>query len=211
MNPELELYLEAHSDTEPAVLQELSRDTQSRLLNGRMVSGHLQGRVLVMLCRMIQPMKVLELGTFTGYSALCFAEGTPDKAEIHTIEINDELEDNIRHWLSRSEFGHKVHLHIGDANQVIPNLNEAFDLAFIDSDKRDYIECYETVLPKIRPGGFILVDNTLWYGKVVTGFAPNDAQSLAISEFNDYLANDLRVEKVMLPLRDGLTLIYKKH
>jgi len=210
MNPELEQYLLAHTDPEPILLQELSRDTYSRLLNGRMVSGHLQGRLLVMLCRMIQPKKVLELGTFTGYSAICFAEGTAEDAEIHTIEINDELEEQARHWFSRSEFGHKIKLHIGNALQIIPTMAETFDLAFIDSDKRDYKECYETVLPKVRSGGFILVDNTLWGGKILAEIAPDDAQSFAIIEFNDYLASDSRVEKVLLPLRDGLTLIYKK-
>jgi predicted O-methyltransferase YrrM len=210
MNAELEHYLLTHSDPEPALLQELNRDTHVRLLNGRMVSGHLQGRLLVMLCRMIRPKKVLELGTFTGYSALCFAEGTEADAEIHTIEINDELEDTIRQWLGRSEFGYKVTLHVGDALNVIPTLEGSFDLAFIDSDKRDYKACYEAVLSKTRAGGFILADNTLWGEKILSEITPNDAQSLAIIDFNDYLANDSRVEKVLLPLRDGLTLIHKK-
>lgn len=210
MNADLEQYLLDHIDPEPALLQELSRDTHARLLNGRMVSGHLQGRLLVMLCRMIQPKKVLELGTFTGYSALCFAEGTAEDALIHTFEINDELEDQARLWFSRSEYGSKIRLHIGDALQLLPIMKETFDLAFIDSDKRDYKACYETVLPKVRPGGFILVDNTLWGGKILGEIAPSDAHSLAIIDFNEYLANDTRVEKVLLPLRDGLTLIYKK-
>jgi len=210
MNANLEHYLLDHTDPEPALLQELSRDTHARLLNGRMVSGHLRGRLLVMLCRMIQPKKVLELGTFTGYSALCFAEGTTEDAVIHTIEINDELEEQANHWFSHSEYGHKIRLHIGDALELLPNMAEIFDLAFIDSDKRDYKACYEAVLPKVRAGGFILVDNTLWGGKILAEIAPSDAQSLAIIEFNDYLANDSRVEKVLLPLRDGLTLIHKK-
>ncbi|HET9570243.1 MAG TPA: O-methyltransferase [Bacteroidales bacterium] len=210
MNAELEQYLLDHTDPEPALLQELSRDTHVRFLNSRMVSGHLQGRLLVMLCQMIQPQKVLELGTFTGYSALCFAEGTSEDAEIHTFEINDELEDQARYWFNRSALGHKIRLHIGDALKLIPLMDETFDLAFIDADKRDYKACYETVLPKIRPGGFILADNTLWGGKILSEIEPNDAQSLAIIEFNDYLANDSRVEKVLLPLRDGLTIIHKK-
>jgi predicted O-methyltransferase YrrM len=206
----LERYVLEHSDAEPALLKELYRDTHARLLNGRMVSGHLQGRLLVMLCRMIRPKRVLELGTFTGYSALCLAEGSEEDAEIHTIEINDELEDGIRHWFGRSEYGHKIRLHIGDALALLPTMEQVFDLAFIDSDKRDYKACYEAVLTKVRPGGFILVDNTLWNGKILEEIAPSDAQSLAIVEFNDYLANDTRVEKVLLPLRDGLTLIHKK-
>jgi len=210
MNADLEQYVLDHTDLEPALLQELGRDTQARILNGRMVCGHLQGRLLVMLCRMIQPKMVLELGTFTGYSALCFAEGTSEDAQIHTIEINDELEELARYWFSRSEFGHKIRLHLGDALQIVPSMEETFDLAFIDSDKRDYKACFETVLPKVRAGGFILADNTLWGGKILAEIDPNDAQTLAIIEFNDYLASDSRVEKVLLPLRDGLTLIHKK-
>jgi caffeoyl-CoA O-methyltransferase len=210
MKTELDHYLLTHTDSEPELLQELSRDTHSKLLNGRMVSGHLQGRLLVLLCRMIQPKRVLELGTFTGYSALCFAEGTPEDAVIHTIEINDELEERILNWLRKSEFGHKVILHIGNALELVPKMEGLFDLAFIDSDKRDYLSCYEAVFPKIREGGFILADNTLWGEKLLGEIAPNDAQSLAISKFNDYLAKDSRVEKVILPLRDGLTLIHKK-
>lgn len=175
-----------------------------------MVSGHVQGRFLVMLCRMLKPMRILELGTFTGYSALCFAEGSPEGAEIHTIEHNDELEGRIKSWFDKSEFGSKIKLHIGNALNVVPTFNELFDLAFIDLDKRDYKVCYETVLPKIKEGGFILIDNTLWGGKILGEITPNDSQSLAISEFNDYLAKDIRIDKVMLPLRDGLTLIYKK-
>jgi caffeoyl-CoA O-methyltransferase len=210
MDAELEHYLHTHTDSEPDLLQELSRDTWTHLLNGRMVSGHVQGRLLVMLCRMIRPHRILELGTFTGYSALCLAEGSPEDAEIHTVEINDELESRIRSWFARSEFGHKIHLHIGDALELAPTFENPFDLVFIDLEKRDYLACYEAVLPKVREGGFILADNTLWGGKILDEIAPNDAQSLAISNFNDYLAKDSRVEKVLLPLRDGLTLIQKK-
>lgn len=210
MDAELEHYLQTHTDLEPTLLQALSRDTQANVLNGRMVSGHLQGRLLVMLCRMIRPKKILELGTFTGYSALCFAEGSPDDAEIHTIEHNDELEGRIREWFNKSAYKEKLHVHIGNALQVVPMLEGQFDLAYIDLDKRQYQACFEVVITKVRQGGFILVDNTLWDGKVLKGIESNDAQSIAISEFNDYLAADNRVEKVILPLRDGLTLIYKK-
>lgn len=210
MDDLLEQYLSDHSDKEPPLLHQLSRDTKLRLLNGRMVSGHLQGRFLVMLCRMIRPKKVLELGTFTGYSALCLAEGTGSDAEIHTIEHNDELEDTIRHWFSLSEFGHRIQLHIGDAFDVIPTLEGPFDLVFMDLDKRDYHACFEAVRPLVSSGGFILVDNTLWGGKILEPIAGNDAQSLAISNFNEYIANDSELEKIMLPIRDGLTLIRKK-
>ena len=210
MNELLENYILSHIDSEPELLRQLERDSHVKLLNARMVSGHLQGRLLVMLCRMIRPKRVLELGTFTGYSALCFAEGTDEDAEIHTIEHNDELEDIARGWFSRSEFGHKISLHIGDALELIPGLEGMFDLVFIDADKRQYMEYFEAVLPKMPSGGFLLADNTLWSGKVLGKIAGNDAQSLAVSKFNDYLAKDSRVEKIILPVRDGLTIIYKK-
>jgi caffeoyl-CoA O-methyltransferase len=210
MNLELEQYLLSHTDPEPELLRELDRESHVKLLNGRMVSGHLQGRLLVMFCRMIRPRRVLELGTFTGYSALCFAEGTSPETEIHTIESNDELEDRARNWFLRSGYSSKITLHIGDALELIPKMEGMFDLVFIDADKRDYLNYYETVLPIVSPGGFILADNTLWNGKLLGEIASNDPQSLAISKFNDYLAEDSRVEKVLLPIRDGLTLIHKK-
>jgi caffeoyl-CoA O-methyltransferase len=210
MDPQLEQYLLTHTDPEPELLRALSRDSHVKLLNGRMVSGHLQGRLLVMLCRMIRPRRVLEIGTFTGYSALCFAEGTEANAEIHTIESNDELEDRARSWFAQSEFGSKITLHIGDALKILPTLQGTFDLVFIDADKREYLAYYEALLPLVKPDGFLLADNTLWDGKVLSDIAPNDTQSLAISEFNDYLAKDSRIEKMILPIRDGLTLIHKK-
>lgn len=210
MNELLEQYILSHIDSEPEILRQLDRDSHVKLLNARMVSGHLQGRTLVMFCHMIHPKRILEIGTFTGYSALCFAEGTEPDAEIHTIERNDELEDPARSWFERSGYGQKIALHIGDALDLIPRMEGLFDLVFIDADKREYIEYYEAVLPKVPSGGFILADNTLWNGKLLEEIAQNDAQSFAISKFNDYIANDSRVEKVILPLRDGLTIIYKK-
>jgi len=210
MNDLLERYILSHIDPEPELLKQLDRDSHVKLLNARMVSGHLQGRLLVMLCRMIRPQRVLELGTFTGYSALCFAEGTDEKAEIHTIEQNDELEDMAKSWFNQSEYGHKITFYIGNALELIPKMDGLFDLVFMDADKREYLEYYEAILPKVPSGGFILADNTLWNGKVLRDIAANDSQSIAISNFNDYLANDSRVEKVLLPLRDGLTIIHKK-
>lgn len=210
MDELLEKYLLSHMDPEPALLRELDRDSHVRLLNARMVSGHYQGRLIVMLCRMLRPKRILELGTFTGYSALCFAEGTDEDAEIHTIEHNDELEDAARSWFSRSGNGHKIKLHIGDALKMVPQMEGFFDLVFIDADKREYLEYYEAALPKVRQGGFIFADNTLWNGKVLGEMARNDAQGIAVSKFNDYLAKDSRVEKIILPVRDGLTIIYKK-
>jgi len=206
----LERYLADHSDKEPELLRQLNRETNAKLLNGRMVSGHYQGRLLVMLCRMLHPKKVLELGTFTGYSAICLAEGTDEEAEIHTVEHNDELEDIIKEWFEKSGYAGKIRLHIGDATEWINKLEGPFDLVFLDVDKRDYKTCFDAVLPKVIQGGIILVDNTLWYGKILGPVPSNDAQSLAIIDFNDYIATDSRLEKVILPIRDGLTIIRKK-
>ena len=206
----IEDYITSHSDTEPEYLAKVNRATHVKLINPRMCSGHLQGRVLAMFCHMIQPKCVLELGTFTGYSALCMAEALPDDAVLHTIECDDELEDFILQNFAESEHGHKIKLHIGEALNVIESLDETFDLAFIDADKREYLAYYEAVLPKLKAGGFILADNTLWDGKVLKPVDANDKQTIEIMRFNDFVATDKRVEKVMLPLRDGLTVIRKK-
>lgn len=206
----LEEYITAHSDIEPEYLAKVNRATHVKLINPRMCSGHFQGRVLAMFCHMIQPERVLEIGTFTGYSALCMAEALPINGIIHTIERDDELEDFILQNFAGSEHGHKIKLHIGDALAEIEKLDETFDLVFIDADKREYLDYYEAVLPKLRNGGFILADNTLWDGKVMKPVIPNDKQTIEIMHFNDFVAADSRVEKVMLPLRDGLTVIRKK-
>ena len=163
-----------------------------------------------MFCQMIQPRRVLELGTYAGYSALCMAEALPQDGVVHTIECDDELEDFILHNFSTVEHGQKIKLHIGAALRVIEKLEEVFDLVFLDADKREYLAYYEAVLPKLRSGGFILADNTLWDGKVLEELTPNDKQTQEIMRFNDFVAADPRVEKVMLPLRDGLTVIRKK-
>lgn len=209
MTEKLEDYILSHIDKETPHLEKLNRETHLRLVNPRMMSGHLQGRILKMLCRMIQPKMILELGTFSGYSALCLAEGSDD-ATIHTIEHNDELEEMIQHFFSESDYKNRIKLHIGDALEIIQTLDEVFDLVFIDADKRQYLEYYEAVLPKVRKGGFIFADNTLWAGKVVQPLQQNDKQTEAILKFNDFIANDQRVEKVILPLRDGLTILMKK-
>ena len=205
----MEEYILNHLEPEPEYLKVLARKTFVRLVNGRMVSGHLQGRFLKMLCRMINPQNVLEIGAFTGYSALCLAEGLAENAHIDTIEIDDELEDFLRENFKNSPFEHKITLHIGDALKIVPNLKKVFDLAFIDGDKRQYIDYFELVLPKIRKGGFILADNTLWNGKVVQPLEHNDNQTRAILDFNNFISNDKRIEQVLLPLRDGLTIIRK--
>ncbi|MBO4871336.1 MAG: O-methyltransferase [Muribaculaceae bacterium] len=206
----LEEYILSHIDEEPENLHRLDRDTHLRLLYPRMCSGHHQGRLLKMLVRMIQPRLVLELGTYSAYSALCLAEGlADDTCHVHTIEIDDELDDFIREHLAQSPVGHRVTLHIGDAAQVVPTIEGDFDLVYIDANKRDYIAYYDLVMPRLRPGGFIIADNTLWDGKVADGAEHHDAQTQGILAFNDRVAADPRVEKVILPLRDGLTLIHK--
>jgi len=206
---DLEDYIEFHSDTEPEYLAKINRRTHLQLINPRMMSGHLQGRVLAMLCHMIQPKRVLELGTYSGYSALCIAEAMPEDGILHTIEHDDELENFILENISGSEHGRKIKLHIGDALEETAKLDEIFDLVFIDADKRQYTAYYEAVLPKLRQGGFIFADNTLWDGKLLEEIQPNDKQTIELLRFNDFVAKDTRVEKVILPLRDGLTIIRK--
>lgn len=208
---ELEAYMLDHIDREPELLKQIHRVSNVRLLHGFMVCGHLQGRLLKMLVQMIRPKRVIEIGTYTGYSALSMAEGMEEDAQLHTIEINDELEAMIRRHLSRSPHGKKIRLYIGDAATIVPCFEDAsFDMAFMDGDKRNYWADYEVLLPKIRPGGFILADDTLWHGKLWEEVAGNDRMTKGIIEFNEQLKSDSRVEKVMVPVRDGLTLIRKK-
>lgn len=206
----IEEYISEHSDSEPEYLAQINRLTHQTLINPRMMSGHLQGRVLSMFCKMIQPIRILELGTYVGYSALCMAESLPENGVLHTVECDDELEDIILENFAKSEYGSKIKLHIGDALQVINELDETFDLVFIDADKRDYTAYYEAVIPKLKQGGFIIADNTLWDGKVIRPVEHNDKHTIEIMHFNDYITKDERVEEVMLPLRDGLTIIRKK-
>lgn len=209
MTHELEEYILAHIDAEPELLHRLNRDTHRDCLYPDMCSGHLQGRMLKMIVRMIRPQRVLELGTFTGYSALALAEGLEGDATLHTVEINDEMEDFIRAHFDQAPQGRHITLHIGDAMQLIEPLSAEFgpwDLVFIDANKRIYPEYYRAVKPHVRHGGFILVDNTLWYGKVETN--AGDAQTQGILRFNDMVASDPDVETVIIPMRDGLTLLH---
>jgi predicted O-methyltransferase YrrM len=209
-------YILRHIDAEPELLHDVQRLTHLRLTYSRMCSGHLQGRLLKMLCSMMQAHRILELGTFSGYSALSMAEAlTPDPTtgaapELHTIEVFDELEDFLRDVFGRTPLGQYIHLHIGDAVEIIPTLEGTFDVAFIDADKRRYNDYYDLILPRMRPGGLILADNTLLDGKVLTPPKETDRQSQGIQAFNDRIAEDNRVEKVILPLRDGLTMIRVK-
>ena len=203
----LDEYILQHIDAEGDYLHALWRDTQLCLSYGQMASGHLQGRVLKMLVRMVQPLKVLELGTFSGYATLCMAEGLGEGAEIHTFEIFDENEDFLKKWLGGSPYRDKIHLHIGDALQLVPQMEERWDFAYIDADKREYVAYYEMLLPLMRPGGYIVADNTLWYGHVLEKARESDVQTRGVQAFNDLVASDPRVEKVILPLRDGLTVM----
>ena len=207
---ELDEYILKHIDKEGEYLHQLWRATQMKLSYGQMASGHLQGRVLKMLVRMIRPQRVLELGMFSGYSALSMAEGLEDGAELHTFEIFDEIEDFTRPWIEGSPYGKHIHIHIGDALDLVPLMDVMWDMAFIDADKREYVPYYEMILPRLRKGGYILADNTLWYGRITEEVRQSDLQTQGLQQFNDIVAQDDRVEKVILPLRDGLTIIRKK-
>ena len=203
-------YIAQHITPEPDYLYQLWRATNIHMLHGRMASGHLQGRLLKMLVQMIRPKNILEVGTFSGYSALCMAEGLDEDGKVYTFEINDEQEDFTRPWIEGSPVGEKVEFIIGDAITEAPKLGIVFDMAFIDGDKRTYRETYEMALSVLRPGGFILADNTLWDGHVIDESYSRDQQTQGIENFNDFVARDERVEQVILPLRDGLTLICKR-
>ena len=211
-------YIEQHSSPESDALRKITRSTHLELINPRMLSGHVQGRVLSMISQMIQPERILELGTFTGYSALCLAEGLTEDGTLLTIEHNDELEDMIRRNLALSPLGEKIELLIGDAKEELRRLGErreakgagVFDLVFIDADKKEYCDYLDLMLPLMREGGWILADNTLWDGHIVDPAYDKDRQTVALRAFNDKVMQDERLEKVILPLRDGLTIIRVK-
>ena len=207
---QLEDYVRAHASPEPDYLYRLWRATNLRTVHGRMASGHVQGRLLKMLVQMVRPQRVLEIGTFSGYSAISMAEGLPPGGRLYTFEVNDEREDFTRPWIEGSEVGDRITFTIGDALVEAPRLGITFDMVFIDGDKRQYCDYYEMALSLLRPGGYILADNTLWDGHVVDRAYDHDRQTLGIEAFNDHVAQDRRVEQVLLPLRDGLTLIRKK-
>ena len=211
-------YIEQHSSPESPVLKQITRSTHLEVINPRMLSGHVQGRVLSMISQMIRPKRILELGTFTGYSALCLAEGLTEDGKLITIEHNDEMEESIRRNLALSPSGEKIELVIGDAKEELRRLGErreakgagVFDLVFIDADKKEYCDYLDLVLPLMREGGWILADNTLWDGHIIEAAYDKDKQTVALRAFNDKVAADNRLEKVILPLRDGLTIIRVK-
>lgn len=205
----MEEYILTHIDPESDYLHRLWRATNIHLLAGRMASGHLQGRLLKMLVRMTEPHRVLEVGTFSGYSAICMAEGLSPGGMVYTFEIDDELEDFTRPWIENSPVADRIDFRIGDAITEAPKLGIVFDMVFLDGDKRTYLQSYEMAMRVTRKGGFIIADNTLWDGHVSDPQYDHDAQTQGIRAFNDFLAADTRVEKVILPLRDGLTIIRK--
>jgi len=206
ISQELEDYIEQHSEKEPALLAALNKETYQKILLPRMLSGHFQGRVLSMLAKLIRPMHILEIGTYTGYSALCLCEGMQDGGTLHTIDIKEELVDFQRKHFDKSPWGKQIIQHLGEAVDIIPVLDVKFDLVFIDADKENYINYFNIILPKMNKGGIILSDNVLWSGKVLEPLHPNDLSTKILVEYNELLKNDTRVETVLLPIRDGLTV-----
>ena len=206
ISQELEDYIEQHSQSEPELLVQLNRETYQKVLQPRMLSGHFQGRVLSMLSKLIRPLTILEIGTYTGYSALCLCEGMQEGGVLHTIDIKEELVDFQRKYFDKSVWGNQIHQHLGDALEVIPNLNLKFDLVFIDADKENYINYFDLIVPMMNKGGIILSDNVLWSGKVIEEVKDNDLTTKILLEYNQLLKNDARVETVLLPIRDGLTV-----
>ena len=210
ISQELDDYVCDHTDIESDLLKELNRETNVKVLNPRMLSGHYQGRVLSMLSKMIQPNRILELGTYTGYSALCLAEGLTENGRLITVDVNPELEEMVDKYIQKSPFKNQIQQIIGNGMDVIPTLNEEFDIVFIDADKRNYTAYYELVFDKLRKGGYIISDNVLWSGKVVNEYEKSDLDTKILKDFNTQLHNDSRVENVLLPIRDGLMIVRKK-
>lgn len=206
LSDELEDYVALHSENEPELLAQLNKETYQKILQPRMLSGHFQGRVLSMLSKIIHPTNVLEIGTYTGYATLCLAEGLAKNGTIDTIDVNEELVDFQRKYFDRSDWGNQIIQHLGSAIDIIPTLNKKYDLVFIDADKDNYINYFHLVMPIMNKGGIILSDNVLWSGKVLEEVKPNDKTTKLIKEYNELLKNDSRVETVLLPIRDGLTV-----
>ena len=206
ISQELEDYIDQHSEKEPTHLAALNKETYQKILLPRMLSGHFQGRVLSMLSKLIRPVNILEIGTYTGYSALCLCEGMQESGELHTIDIKEELVNFQRKHFDKSPWGKQIVQHLGNAIEIIPTLNLKFDLVFIDADKENYLNYFELIVPKMNKGGIILSDNVLWSGKVLEPLQKNDLSTKVLLEYNQLLKNDPRVETVLLPIRDGLTV-----
>ena len=209
MNSTLETYITDHTSPEDELLKRLNRETHLKVLNPRMLSGHVQGRFLEMISKMIQPHRILEIGTYTGYSAICLAKGLAGNGILHTIEVNPELEEFAKRYFREAGLEKQIIQHSGDALELIPQINETFDLVFIDAAKESYLDYYHLIFDKVRKGGFILADNALWDGKVVDPNQAQDKETHGIVAFNDFIRNDNRVEKVLLSLRDGIMIIRK--
>ena len=210
ISEKLDDYVVKHSEEEPTLLEALTRETYQKILQPRMLSGHYQGRVLSVLSKLIQPKTILELGTFTGYSALCLAEGLDKNGVLHTIDINEELVDFQRSYFDKSDYGSQIVQHLGPALHIIPSLDTTFDLVFMDADKPNYINYFHQIIDKLNPGGVILSDNVLWSGKVIETLDPSDISTKIVLEYNALLKADSRLETVLLPIRDGLTVSIKK-
>ena len=206
LSDDLEEYIEQHSEKEPELLAQLNKETYQKILLPRMLSGHFQGRVLSMISKLARPVNILEIGTYTGYAALCLCEGMQENGQLHTIDIKEELVDFQRKYFDRSPWGNQIVQHLGQAVDIIPGLDMKFDLVFIDADKENYINYFHMIVPKMNKGGIILSDNVLWSGKVVQPLAPNDLSTKILLEYNRLLKEDPRVETVLLPIRDGLTV-----
>lgn len=206
ISEDLENYIEQHSQNEPELLVQLNKETYQKVLLPRMLSGHFQGRVLSMLSKLIHPKNILEVGTYTGYSALCLCEGMQENGVLHTIDIKEELVDFQRKYFDKSIWGNQIIQHLGEALAIIPTIDTKFDLVFIDADKENYINYFNLIVPKMNIGGIILSDNVLWSGKVLEELHPKDMETKVLIEYNQLLKNDSRVETVLLPIRDGLTL-----
>lgn len=209
IDKKIEEYALSHTSDEPEILKKLNRETQAKILFPRMLSGHMQGRLLSMFSHMIRPERILEIGTYTGYSCICLAEGLQKNGIIHTIEVNEELEAMIRRYLKEEGISEKVKLHIGSALEIIPAIRDEFDLVFIDADKENYSRYYDLVFPRLRTGGFIIADNVLWSGKVLEKTGNQDADTKALAAFNKKIREDKRVEHLLLPVRDGLMILRK--
>ena len=203
-------YVVNHSEDEPELLKQLSRETHQKILQPRMLSGHFQGRVLSMISKLVNPKNILEIGTYTGYSALCLAEGLRAHGELHTIDHNEELFDFQTKYFKKSSYGNQIHQHLGDALEIIPKLDVIFDLVFIDADKENYSNYFHGIIDKLSPGGIILSDNVLWSGKVIEPVEQDDIDTKALIEYNNLLKTDNRIETILLPIRDGLTISRKK-
>ncbi|WMN13073.1 O-methyltransferase [Marivirga salinae] len=211
LDPDLEKYIEAHTEPESELLYKINRETHTEVLKPRMLSGHLQGRVLSMLSHMIQPENILEIGTYTGYSALCMAEGLKDNGKLITLDVNEELEERVREYFQSSEYSDKIEMKIGKALEIMPTLNKTWDMVFIDADKSNYLNYYKLCIDQVRKGGYILVDNVLWSGKVLEKNRKKlDKDTESMLEFNEFVHQDDRVQNVLFAIRDGLMILRKK-